>query len=74
MLRGDGRRQARARQDIYRSLGAAALVDAAAIVASFNAVVKIADGTGIPLEEAKAQATADLRDELGLEKFNRNSV
>jgi len=57
---------------VYRALGAAALVDAAAIVASFNAVVKIADGTGIPLEEAKAAATADLRAALGLERLNRD--
>lgn len=73
-MRGGGERQARARGNVYRSLGAAALVDAAAIVASFNAVVKIADGTGIPLEEAKAKATAELRATLGLEKFNRNST
>ncbi len=51
-------------------MGTAALVDAAAIVASFNAVVKLADGTGIPLEDAKAQATQDLRAELGLERLN----
>ena len=36
----------------------AALVDACATLASFNAVVKIADGTGIPLEEAKEIAPA----------------
>ena len=73
MLRGDAKRQAVARQALYRDVGAAALVDAAAIVASFNAVVKIADGTGIPLEEFKATATQDLRGELGLERFNRNA-
>ena len=74
MIRGDGGRQALARGNLYRSLGAAALVDAAAIVASFNAVVKIADGAGIPLEDAKAMATADLRKTLGLERFNRNTA
>ena len=73
MLRGDARRRAGARQVIYRALGPAALVDAAAIVASFNAVVKVADGSGIPLEDFKIQATADLREELGLEKLNRGA-
>jgi hypothetical protein len=72
ILRGDDARQALARETLYRTLGVPALVDAAAIVASFNAVVKIADGTGIPLEEAKTAATADLRAALGLERFNRN--
>jgi hypothetical protein len=74
MLRGDRDRQARARQAVQRGLGAAALVDAAAIVASFNAVVKIADGSGIPLEDFKEQATAGLRESLGLERLNRNAA
>ena len=70
MLVGDPDRRARARDAIYKALGPDALVDAAATVASFNAVVKIADGTGIPLEDFKADATAELRVELGLEKLN----
>ena len=70
MLRGDAARQMRAREAIYLAIGPAALVDAAAIVASFNAVVKLADGSGIPLEEFKAKATQDLREHLGLERLN----
>jgi len=70
MLGGDEHRRTLARQGVYRALGAAGVVDAAAIVASFNAVVKIADATGIPLEDYKAAATQDLRDALGLERFN----
>lgn len=70
MLGDDAERRARAREDVHRALGPAGLVDAAAIVASFNAVVKIADATGIPLEDYKAAATQDLREALGLERFN----
>ena len=70
MLRGDPGRQALAREAVFRALGAAGLVDAAAIVASFNAVVKLADGSGIPLEDFKEAATVDLRRELGLESLN----
>ncbi len=55
------------RTALWRAVGDAALVDAAATVASFNAVVKIADGTGIPIEEAKAAATVELREALGLD-------
>ena len=36
-------------------VGEEASVDAAAIVVIFNAVVRIADSTDIPLEEAKAE-------------------
>ncbi len=55
------------RNDVHKAIGAAAFVDTCATVASFNAVVKIADGTGIPLEEAKAERTRDLRAELGID-------
>jgi len=74
MLGDDRDRQTRARAAIYEALGPAGLVDAAAIVASFNAVVKIADGTGIPLEDEKAAATQEMRDALGLERFNKNAA
>lgn len=73
VLGDDANRQARARQSVYDALGSEGLVDAAAIVASFNAVVKIADATGIPLEDFKEAATQDLREALGLERFNNNA-
>jgi hypothetical protein len=38
-------------------------------VASFNAVVKIADGTGIPLEPAKEERTRDIRAALAIDAF-----
>ena len=73
MLTGDRARQSKAREALHSAMGGAALVDAAAIVASFNSVVKLADGSGIPLEDFKAQATEDLRKELGLESLNHLS-
>lgn len=72
MIEGDPDRQSRARRDLHAALGAAALVDAAAVVASFNAVVKIADATGIPLEESKAAATEALRAQLDLDRLKRD--
>jgi hypothetical protein len=64
-------RQIDARTSVAQTLGRAALVDAAAVVASFNAVVKIADATGIPIEAGKADATRDLREELALDRLLR---
>ena len=72
MLGDDAHRQALVRQKLHDALGPKALVDAAAIVASFNAVVKVADGSGIPLETQKAQLTSDFRAELGLERLNND--
>ena len=55
-----------ARERLRAEVGDEASIDAAATLAIFNAVVRIADSTGIPLEEAKAEISADFRDELGL--------
>jgi hypothetical protein len=52
-------------------MGERAMTDAAATIAAFNAYPRIADATGIPLEDAKAAGTADLRMELGLNELNR---
>jgi|TARA_B100000315_G_C14492245_1_gene548158 hypothetical protein len=50
-------------------LGEAAMVDAAAVIAAFNAYPRAADATGIPLEDAKEEMTAAMRQELDLEAF-----
>jgi hypothetical protein len=64
---------ASARQAVVDCLGEAAMVDAAAVIAGFNAYPRIADATGIPLEDAKHEATAGLRAELGLEALRQAS-
>lgn len=59
-----------ARRDAVREkLGDDAVVDAAAVIAIFQAVVKIADATGIPLEDFKAEVSADFRSELGIDAY-----
>ncbi len=66
----DPGRTASARGNIVDAMGTAAMVDAAAVIAAFNAYPRMADATGIPLEDAKAAATTDMRLELGLEAHN----
>lgn len=58
---------AAARAAVAGTMGEAAMVDAAATIAAFNAYPRAADATGIPLEDAKREATAGLRRELGLD-------
>jgi hypothetical protein len=58
--------------EIREKLGDAALVDAAAIAATFNAIDRVADSTGIPIEDAKAATTADFRSSLGIDCFAEN--
>ena len=72
VLDNDDERLAAIRSEIRAMLGDAALVDAAAIAATFNAIDRVADSTGIPIEDAKAAATADFRTALGINAFAEN--
>ena len=60
---------AAARNRLHEEIGGEALVDAAGVLAIFNAVVRVADATGIPLEEQKAEVSADFRGELGINDY-----
>ena len=51
-----------ARRTVREQLGDAALVDTAAVAALFNAIDRLADASGIPLEPEKAAATAGAKD------------
>ena len=69
VLGDDSERLARVRKGIAETLGTAALVDAAAVVANFNAIDRIADATGIPIDAEQIELTANLRAELGIDVF-----
>jgi len=68
----DNERLADTQSRIRAAMGDAALVDAAAIVATFNAIDRVADATGIQIEDMKAQTTADIRAALGINAFAEN--
>jgi len=59
-----------ARAELMMALDPAGLVDAAGVVGLFNAIDRVADATGIPLETEKAEASADFRASLGLDRFS----
>lgn len=58
-----------ARRAVRAAVGDAGFVDTCATIASFNAVVKLADGSGIPLEDWKAARTADIRAALDIDRM-----
>ena len=60
---------ATARNALTTALGPSGLVDAAGVVGLFNAIDRVADATGIPLEPEKAAASADFRAALDLDRF-----
>jgi hypothetical protein len=60
----------RARAALSEAIGPAGLVDAAAVVGLFNAIDRVADANGIPLEAEKLAASADFRTALGVDRFD----
>ncbi len=66
--RDDGR-LTDAREQMVQSLGSAALVDAAAVVATFNAIDRVADATGTPIDEQRIEASAEMRTQLGIDRY-----
>lgn len=57
------------RAALVEVVGVGAMIDAAAVIAGFDGITRIADATGIPLEPPKAEQTADLRASLHIDEF-----
>ena len=58
-----------ARSALIALIGLEAMADAAAVVAGFDAITRVADGTGIPLESPKAEASAGWRASVGIDDY-----
>ena len=58
-----------ARGNLLREAGPEVLVDAAGVAANFQRMVRIADSTGIPLDERNVALSAGVRKELDLGRF-----
>lgn len=69
VLGDDAARLEDSRRALTDALGAQALSDSAGVVGMFNALDRVADSTGIPVEDDKAADTAELRAGLGLDDF-----
>ena len=65
-----------ARRDLLDAAGPAVLVDAAGVAANFQRMVRIADATGIPVDDMTTELGQDVRRELGIARFAsaRNSL
>ena len=70
VLGEDDAELAAVRADLLAAMGEAALADSAAVAGLFNAIDRVADSTGIPLEDWKARSTADFRSALGIDRFH----
>lgn len=60
---------AAARQALVAELGEGAMVDAAGVAGNFQRMVRIADSTGIPVDGRMAEANAEVREQLALNRL-----
>lgn len=58
------------RSAVVSTLGEAAMIDAAAVLANFQRMVRIADSTGIPLDEPVLMMTQGIREDLQINRFS----
>ncbi len=66
---GDFAELTTARDALREASGSAVVVDAAGVIGNFQRMVRIADGTGIPLDTMVDTMSSDIRADLGLESF-----
>lgn len=57
------------RSEVVDRLGPEAAGHASATITAFSGLVRVADGTGIPIDDGLAAVSADIRDQLALEKL-----
>ena len=69
VIGGDAAKLDAARRALADALGSEGLVDAAGVAGFFNAIDRVADSTGAPLEDWKLEETEDIRSEIGIDEF-----
>ena len=69
VISGSDKALAAARQAVIDAVGGDGFVDAACVVGNFERMVRVADATGIPLDADAVDATAELRQSLGLNAY-----
>lgn len=69
VISGDARQSAAARAALADTLGPAAVAEAAAVIANFEMMTRVADGTGARLPAAAVDGMADIRARLGMDEF-----
>ena len=57
------------RHGVLETMGPEAMIDAAGVASNFERMVRIADATGIDLDERMAKASQEVREALDLEQF-----
>jgi hypothetical protein len=61
---------AHARKSLTKALGLQATADAIAIASGFNGITKIANATGLPLDQSTDESSIALRADTGIDRYS----
>lgn len=70
VIRGDWLGLAEYRDNAVKLIGAQQVVDVCVVAAAFNGITRVADCTGIPLDENTSATTQQLREQTGIQAFD----
>ena len=62
-----------ARENAFSELGEQASLDAIAVIAGFNGITKVANGTGLPLDPETHNSTVAMRTETSIDQYSESS-
>ena len=60
------------KKEAYRIIGKQKVVDTLVVASAFNGITRVADATGIPLDNDTEKNTAQMRKDTGIQSFNYN--
>ena len=69
-IHGDWAKLKVLRAQAAKTLGPQQMTDALIVAAAFNGITRVADATGIPLDSHTADATQQMREETGIQRFS----
>ena len=69
-IRGEWQALGKTRTAASEALGAQQTVDALVVASAFNGITRVADATGIPLDDNTAATTVEMRRQVGLDDFD----
>lgn len=68
-IRGDWLTLAEVRPQAEADMGVQPTLDTLTVAAAFNGITRVADATGIPLDQNTADTTTEMREETGIQRF-----
>jgi len=70
VFEGDPEKLEQVREKVIKVLGLRKLTDAIKVASGFNGITKIANSTGIPLEDSSEESTTAMRQETGIDAYS----